>query len=318
MIKIAYTSDLHGHTKTPKNRNDNYFEAFKTKFSFFIDYCLDEAVDYILLAGDIVDHHTVSYHVTNYLLKEFRRWELYAGAGKILTITGQHDVKYHATFDGTPYESFLNSGLVKHLGAEPFIIQDKLDPESIDVHIYGSSFGEETPEVVYPDVYNILVTHDMIVNEKNEFWEEKFKLASTLLRSNKFNLIVAGDNHKPFITNYRSKRLVMCGSMMRKNIDQKDYEPKFYVTYTSNNQHEEVKFPIQPDVFNEESVVLGKERKILVEKFAESLKDSNLIGLQFTDRIKKAVSDSEEIEEHVVEIINDIMEVVDDRSNKNA
>ena len=46
MIKIAYTGDLHGHTKTPKNRTDDYFEAFKTKFTFFIDYCLDAAVDY--------------------------------------------------------------------------------------------------------------------------------------------------------------------------------------------------------------------------------------------------------------------------------
>ena len=110
----------------------------------------------------------------------------------------------------------------------------------------------------------------------------------------------------------------MCGSMMRKNIDQKDYHPKFYVSCIPNNQHEEVKFPIQPDVFNEESVELGKERKIIVEKFAESLKDSNLIGLQFTDRIKKAVAENSEMEEHVVETVNDIMETVDGRSNKNA
>ena len=318
MIKFSYTGDLHGHTKTPKNRVDDYFEAFKTKFSFFIDHCLDNAVDYILLSGDITDHHTVNYYVTNFLLKELRRWESFAGARRVLAITGQHDVKYHATFDGTPYESLLNSGLVQHLGSEPFVIVDHRVDDGAEIHIYGSSFGAEVPTILNPDVYNILVTHDMIVDEKNEFWEEKFTLASTLLRTHKFNLIVAGDNHKPFITHYRSRRLVMCGSMMRKNIDQKDYQPKFYISCIPNNQHEEVKFPIQPDVFNEEAVEIGKERKIIVEKFAESLKDSNLIGLQFTDRIKKAVAENSEMEEHVVETVNDIMETVDGRSNKNA
>ena len=315
MIKIAYTGDLHGHTKTPKNRTDDYFEAFKTKFTFFIDYCLDAAVDYIILTGDIVDHHTVTYRVTNYLLKELRRWESFAGSRRVLAITGQHDVKYHSTFDGTPYEALLNSGLIQHLCFEPFVCVDHREENGTEIHFYGASFGDEIPEIKNAEAYNILAVHDMIVDEKNEFWEEKFKLAQTLLRTHKYNLIVAGDNHKPYSVQYRSRRLVMCGSMMRKNYDQKDYHPKFYITYIPNNQHEEVKYPIQPDVFKEEEVELGKERKIIVEKFAESLKDSNLIGLQFTDRIKQAVSNSCEMEEHVIETINEIMETVDGRSS---
>ena len=316
MIKFAYTGDLHGHTKTPKNRTDDYFEAFKAKFSYFIDYCLDEAVHYIILAGDITDHHTVTYRVTNFLLKELRRWESIAGGKRVLTITGQHDVKYHSTFDGTPYESLLNSGLIQHLGSEPFVIVDHREEDGTEIHVYGASFEEEIPEIKNPNVWNILAIHDMIVNEKNEFWEERFKLASTVLRTHKFNLIIAGDNHKPYSVQYRSRRLVMCGSMMRKSIDQKDYQPKFYVTYIPNNEHEEIKYPIQPNVFKEEEVELGKERKIIVEKFAESLKDSNLIGLQFTDRIKQAVAkDDSGLEDHVIETINDIMETVDGRSN---
>lgn len=318
MIKIAYLSDLHGTTKAPKNRKDDYFETFKVKFSFFIDYCLDQGVDYIICAGDLVDHHTVTYKVTNYLLKELRRWETFAGARKFLAITGQHDVKYHSHFEGTPYESLINSGLIVHLSSEPFAVIDHRVEDGTEIHIYGAAFGEEIPEILNEDAYNILTVHDMIVNEKNEFWEERFKLSSILLKTHKFNLIVAGDNHKPFITNYRSRRLVMCGSMMRKNIDQKDYKPKFYITYIPNNTHEEVYFPIEPDVFKEEEVEIGKERKIIVEKFAEGLKDSNLIGLQFSDRIKLAVNENSDMEEHVVETINDIMETVHDRSSKRA
>ena len=52
-----------------------------------------------------------------------------------------------------------------------------------------------------------------------------------------------------------------------------------------------------------------------MEKFAASLKDSNLIGMEFSDRIKKAIEVSE-LEEHVVETINDIMETVYDRPGK--
>ena len=315
MIKIAYFSDLHGTTKVPKNRKDDYFAAFILKFSYFIDYCLDEGVDYIICAGDIVDHHSITYKVTNFLLKELKRWESFVGQGRFLTITGQHDVRYHSHFEGTPYESLVNSGLTTHLCATPKEIFDHRENEMAPINIYGCSFEEEIPEIKNEEFYNILVIHDMIVDQKNEFWEERFKLASILLKTHKFNLIIAGDNHKPFITNYRSRRLVMCGSMMRKNIDQKDYKPKFYITYLPSNIHEEQYFPIELDVFKEEEVAIGKERKIIVEKFAEGLKDSNLIGLQFSDRIKKAVNDSCEMEEHVVEIINDIMEAVSDRSN---
>ena len=315
MIKFAYFSDSHGRLNTPKNRTEDYFEAFKRKFSFMIDYCLDNGVDYIICGGDIVDHHSVGYRVTNYLLKELKRWESFAGAGKFLSVTGQHDLKYHSSFIDTPYESILNSGLLIHLDEEPFPIIDHRITDGAEIHIYGAPFNAKVPEVYNKDAYNILVIHDMIVEEKTAEWEDKFKLASTFLRSNAFNLIIAGDNHKPFKHIYRNKMLVMCGSMMRKNIDQKDHKPKFYISCIPNNQHEEIYFPITPDVFKEEEVLIGKERKILVEKFAESLKDSTLIGLEFSDRIKKAVNESEALEEHVVEIINDIMEAVHDGSN---
>ena len=68
-------------------------------------------------------------------------------------------------------------------------------------------------------------------------------------------------------------------------------------------------------MFREEEVEIGKERKVIVEKFAASLKDSNLIGMEFSDRIKKAIEVSE-LEEHVVETINDIMDTVYDRPGK--
>jgi DNA repair exonuclease SbcCD nuclease subunit len=315
MIKIAYSGDGHGNHKTPKNRMDDYFSAFCKKFSYMIDYCLDEHVGYIIHAGDLFDHHSVKYAVTNFLLKELKRWESFAGARKFLTITGQHDVRYHSHFDDTPYESLLNSGLIQHLGAEPFPIIDAYYPETPEVHVYGASFEQDVPEILNEDAYNILVVHKMIVQDKLWEGQEDYTPALGFLRSHKFNLIVAGDNHSPFTIQHRSKTLTMCGSMMRKSIDQKDYEPKFYVTYIPNNTHESVYFPIEPDVFKEEEVEIGKERKVMVEKFAEGLKDSNLVGLKFADRIKKAIEINEDIEPHVAETINDIMETVDGRSN---
>lgn len=315
MITIAYFSDAHGKLSTPKNRTEDYFEAFKRKFSYMIDYCLDNNVDYIINGGDLVDHHSVGYKVTNFLLKELKRWESFAGARKFLSITGQHDLKYHSNFEGTPYESILSSGLLQHLCAEPFCIVDHRVNDGVEIHIYGAPFNSEPPQILCKDVYNILVVHDMIVEEKTQEWEDKFKLASTFLRTHPYNLIIAGDNHKPFKHIYRNRMMVMCGSMMRKSIDQKDYKPKFYVSYIPNNQHEEILFPIVKDVFREEEVEIGKERKVIVEKFAASLKDSNLIGMEFSDRIKKAIEVSE-LEEHVVETINDIMETVYDRPGK--
>ena len=38
MIKIAFFADGHGTTRTPRNRKDDYFEAFKTKMHYFFTW----------------------------------------------------------------------------------------------------------------------------------------------------------------------------------------------------------------------------------------------------------------------------------------
>jgi len=313
-MKICYSSDAHASDMIPSSRSDDYFEAFKKKFKYMINYCLDNNIQRIIHAGDLFDKHNAKYKVTNFIMEELNLWRSMTGSFTFLMIAGQHDMQYHSSWQGTPYESLISAGLAFHLNKEPYeMFTHANDEETGDlilqpVHIYGCSYGEETPEIQNDKVYNILVVHKMIVHEKLWEGQENYTPALGFLRSNKFNLIIAGDNHQPFTIYHRSKNLTMCGSIMRKSIDQKDYQPHFYITDLVTNEHMRVPFPIEKDVFKEE-VIENKKQKVLIDKFAESLKNSTVSTLKFADRVNRAI-EKNELEPHVITAITEVMEAV--------
>ena len=99
----------------------------------------------------------------------------------------------------------------------------------------------------------------------------------------------------------------MCGPVMRKGVDEADYQPKFYTYLFPNKVLDEHPFPIEQNIFMEEEVELGKERKVMVDKFAQSLSDVHLSGVKFTDRAKNK---AEELPAKVKKEVFDIIEAV--------
>ena len=178
-MRALLTGDLHLTNKCPDNRKDDYEETAIRKFGSILNAANDNKCDCIIQPGDFSDSPGLSY---DFFIKISSMIKLF---GKHVFICwGQHDLRYRTrenTFLAALQEANHHLQILTKGPAIGFM----------GVDIYGSSFGEEIPEIEDPKKFSILVTHRMIVNEK--LWEGQtdFQYANSFLRLNKFNLIVS-------------------------------------------------------------------------------------------------------------------------------
>ncbi|MFH1505666.1 MAG: metallophosphoesterase [archaeon] len=277
-MKFLIVGDWHITFKIPDNRTDNYPAAQKHKMDFTFDLAQEKKVEAILQPGDLFDH----YHMPDIVKRE---WILYFREKgiNILTIPGQHDMRYHSSnIDNTPMGVLDASEAVRILsGPFPYVFMGK----DFHVHVYGAGWNAEIPEIVDKSAINILIIHKLIVQEK--IWEgqrDPVKSKSFLFQ-NKFDLIVSGDNHQSFLETRQDRYLINCGSLMRNRIDQTTHKPCVYVYDTDTRKIEKHMVPIEPfaKVLNVAVATKEKEDNVKLEAFVKGLsKEESIEGLDFT------------------------------------
>lgn len=257
-MKILILSDCHLRDTNPRNRQDNYYQTGLDK----LDWCLGLAkinkCDFVLQAGDLTDNPRSSYKLIAAVLGLLHKYDI-----KVYGITGQHDRRHHTSdLSNVPMTVFqVILSKFELLNSDPICI-DKLN-------IYGSSFGEEIPKILDETKFNILVTHRMIIGE-DKLWEgqESYVTARTLLAKNKFDLIVSGDNHQFFTSEYQGRHLLNLGSLLRSTSAQINHKPKVAIFDTDTNTYELFDVPIQPSsaVFNLDEIKSKKEVALETDK----------------------------------------------------
>jgi hypothetical protein len=161
-------------------------------------------------------------------------------------------------------------------------------------------------------VTNILVMHRMVIgNEK--LWEaqEEYAWSRAVLRRNKFDLIVTGDNHHFFTDSIPGNRhLVNCGSLMRANIDQDDHEPAVVIYDTDTRTIKTVKLDVAPasEVFDLGVVEIERERNAELDAFIEQIgQTSGAPDLDFLGNLSK-LSRAEGVPPTVTDLVDKIVE----------
>jgi exonuclease SbcD len=278
-MKLLITGDWHYTDKTPDCRIDDYQAALHDKIDQIFQISEEEDVDYILQAGDMTDTPFLSYSTfitfSNILHKNKKRK---------CTVYGQHDLRYRNK-GNTPLDALADRGLVYIMDSEgetPICFPD--------ITIYGCSFGEQHPKIKDPDKFNILILHQLILSTQERDWQKEQILHSALLKNSEFDLIVSGDNHKPFILSNEDingnphKLLVNCGSLMRSSIEQVDHEP-FVVIFDLDEdlKPRKIFLKIKPwqEVFDLERKVKQEEINENLEAYAEGLKEQKDMGLDY-------------------------------------
>lgn len=171
----------------------------------------------IFCAGDIFDRWNAPAELINFAIKYLP---------VVWAVPGQHDLANHNLDDihRSAYWTLKEAGKINHLRSnssrtatgfawevplEPCILPRKKGLNIALVHRYVCQRGADYPGA----------PKEAYVNRK--FWDS---LAG-------FDIIITGDNHKPFEASCGNQRLFNCGSFMRRRSDQLDYRPSVGIIY---------------------------------------------------------------------------------------
>ncbi len=305
-MKLLLTGDWHIRNSTPQRRTDDYWATVRKKINFILDLAIKERCKLILQPGDLFDSHKANDFLKRYLIKRLKKRKI-----NIVTVFGQHDLRYHSShINNTPLGVLNAAEVVALAGPEPLMGMFG------DIHIYGASWYEDIPETVQDtNAFNILITHKMVIeNEKLWDGQEGQKFGNVLLKTLPYNLIVSGDNHLSFLISSKSKRLVNCGSLLRSAIDQTNHKPVVYTIDLFDTGKDWIKqhlVPCEPfeQVFDMAKISAEKERDEKMETFVDRLTgEAELDGLDFIKNMHTFVEkNKEEIDDATQEVIEEVM-----------
>ncbi len=164
-FRFVHTADLHldSPLRSLALKNPELAElvrgATRTALARIVDLCLEEAVDALLIAGDLYDGSQTSMNTALYLASELRRLE--AAGIRVFLIRGNHDSQSAMTRELTfPQNVHVFAGRAK-----PVLAKSLADGRG--VHIHGISFANpHAPDSLLPsfqppvaDAINIGMLH---------------------------------------------------------------------------------------------------------------------------------------------------------------
>lgn len=278
------TADWHLRDTQPKCRTDNYYETQWKKIEFIRKLQQEHNNCPILVAGDIFDKAEPSLMCVGDAIEYLPPYTI--------CIPGQHDLPKHSL------ENYNQCGLnilskatdletITGIGGCAFLEFDNM-------FISGFPWGKTLQGIDARSIskYKIALIHMLIQGriENNQHipydaYDINHKEVFNALSG--YDLIVSGDNHKPFTCkNKKGQLLVNQGSLMRMTADQIDYKPRVYLWYAKTNSVEPVFLPIEKNVITREYIEKQQEEDERMEKYKARLKAKIDIGMSFKDNMK--------------------------------
>lgn len=264
----VFCGDLHLSFKTPIARTDNYSEAMWTKFEFINQLALDNNCP-VLCSGDFLDHWKASPELLSVIIeKTTAEW---------FSIYGDHDLPNHSL------KLKHKSGLTTLQKAGKVTLVKGGDG--------SNKFRNELPKKVRPIIIQdkkILLWHVMTWNKELPYPGCTASNAKQLLKKYpQFDCIVTGDNHKPFVVEYKGRLLVNVGSMLRSSADQITYKPSVWLYYAKTNSVVPVQLPIKEGVISREHIEIQNERNERIDAFISKIKTDFKLSMNFKDNLIK-------------------------------
>ena len=293
-MKILSCSDIHLDNRNPKYRTGEYENEIFAKLEWLVDYAIDNGIMFITISGDIFDKTGVPFSTINRLCKTFYKFLSETSGNRIITTFGQHDIRFHnPDFSNTPYGILVSAGIFTHVSEIPFQLYGT-------VKFYGAGWNE-TPKIPKSKGKNILLVHELTFKElQGQIDRTQYSLGSeTLKRYKNADLILVGDNHRPFIVKKGKRKLINCGSICRKTKSELKYKPCVYVINTGNNSVEKIRIPVlkSKKVFNLKQIKIDEkkqdvidESQPLIEDFTKMLKESGTTKPNFEKNLNKLLS----------------------------
>jgi len=274
-IDAILAGDLHVRADSPLCRTDDYQESQWTKLEFIANLCRENNAP-LLVSGDI--GHRAAWPC--WLLEKFMA--TFKGVA-IVACLGQHDLPAHS-LDET-WRS--GCGVLARAGIL-FLGATKLHTPA-RMFIRPSHYGVEPINSVPKGYKTILLTHQMVIEEKEEWPGQIATKGHQLLKKHpEYLFIVSGDNHKPFVVTeeidtYRV--LVNPGSMMRMTAAQATHRPRVYALDTTFQEVEPIYLPIKEGVVDRQHIEVAAQRDSRMVAFIEHVKTDYSTVFDFNENL---------------------------------
>ncbi|MFA5152430.1 MAG: metallophosphoesterase [Clostridia bacterium] len=267
-------SDIHLREReaNPVCRLDSYWDAQWKKLDFISE--LQQEYDCpVLCGGDLFDKWKPSPELLSKTMEHL--------PDDFMSIYGQHDLPQH-NFELRHKSGIFTLEMARDLNTLGYFENHK----NVKFQVYGCNWKESPPTEVDSRVKNILVWHIGTYQGKEPYPGCSDPKAGTLLRKYpQYDLILTGDNHKPFVEEFEGRLLVNPGSMMRMDADQIDHKPRVYLWYAETNTVEPVYLPIEKNVISREHLTIQTEKENRMEAFISQIDTNWEITLNFEDNL---------------------------------
>lgn len=277
-VDAILTSDWHLREDTPKCRTDDFLQTLIRKMDFVSS--LQKKYDCpVIHAGDLFHYWKASPMLISIALLHLPK--------NFYTIYGQHDLPQHNRdlLSKSAWSTLYHADGIKWIKE-------------------GGSWGQEPEEGFTIKNRRIAVLHRLIWKEVRPWPGCTDPSAREILEKYPdYDLIVTGDNHKPFVEKLGNRLLVNPGSLSRQTADQIDHKPRVYLWSAESNSVSLVYIPIEEGVVTREHLESKEERDTRIQAFVERLTHEGIDSeLSFEANIERFM-DENKLNESVRSII---------------
>ena len=270
-----FGADLHIRPDVPVCRTDDFLSAMGIKLRHIMDLCELHNCP-LVISGDVGNRP----QWPNWLI-EWYADILYPYKQRILVIPGQHDLPDHslAEIKRSAIGVLAAAGLVRILNPQSYY------PIADGWKVAGFAYGEEIKEC---GDANMAVIHKLVLEEEMWWAEGKGETAISILQKYpQYSLILSGDNHKPFVTEYEGRLLVNPGSMMRSTAIQTDHKPRVYLWDAKENRVEPSYLPIEDGVVVRHHIEVKEAKEQRMTAFVEHARKDFETGLSYEKNLEE-------------------------------
>lgn len=282
-------SDIHLMESSPVCRLDDFVEVTQWRK---IKWLKDLATDLnccVIHGGDLFHFWKPSPELLSKAIE--------ALPSKFYTVYGNHDLPQHSM------ELAKKSGVytLEKAGALQILQNGHWGEDMKEPTFASYQFSKEV-------FRSIKVQHIMTYQGVEPYVGCSAPKGATLLRKYpKFDLIVTGDNHVPFVEKHEGRLLVNPGSLFRTTASQIEHRPRVYIYYPESNTVEPIYVPIEEGVISRDHIEATQTRDARIEAFVDTLNGEWEAGMSFTENLKR-YCDVNLVEKRIVQIINKTLE----------
>lgn len=292
-MKGIVTADWHLRATMPRCRRDENWNETQKK-------CLRQVLNIsetkkcpIFVVGDLFHSLSDTSFECIQMIQNIAKESNYG----IYILAGNHDLPYHST------ENIDRSAvgiLMKSSGIYSILNYF----EDTDEDVSACNFDEETEnaEIIFkhvlcfPDVKSLPPNVDAITAKE------------LLSEYNKSKWIFTGDYHHSFHYENKGRHVVNPGCLIRQVSDMKDYQCSVFYVDTDNEIVERIPIIDKEEFVDDSYIIQEKEKEERIEQFANKLKETKNVSLDFIENIEQAVLQNN-LSDELKETINELLEV---------